>query len=77
MNKLKKMRESKGLSQAQLAKMSGIHYRTLQYYEQGRLDIGHCKIEKLISVALALDCDIEDIVDNKNVVELVRKYQEG
>lgn len=76
MNKLKRMRESKGLSQSQLAEKSGVHLRTLQYYEQGRLDFNHCKIEKIFSVALALDCDIEDILDNEETINTIRRYQE-
>lgn len=74
-SKLKKMRESRGLSQSQLAEKSGIHLRTLQYYEQGVLDFNHCKIEKIFSVALTLDCDIEDILDDEDVIDLVRRYQ--
>ena len=74
-NKLKHMRESRGLSQSQLADKAGIQLRTLQYYEQGVLDFNHCKIEKIFSVALVLDCDIEDILDNEETIDLVRKYQ--
>jgi transcriptional regulator with XRE-family HTH domain len=77
MNKLKKVRESRGLSQAQLAEKSGINIRTLQYYEQGVLDFNHCKIEKIFATALALDCDIEEILDNEETVALIREYQEG
>lgn len=73
--KLKTMRELKGLSQAQLAEQSGIHIRTLQYYEQGVLDFNHCKIEKIFSVALVLNCDIEDILDNEETIEIVKQYQ--
>lgn len=77
MTKLKSMRESRGLSQAQLAQKTGIHIRTLQYYEQGVLDFNHCKIEKIFAAALALDCDIEDILDNEETIALIREYQAG
>lgn len=77
MNKLKMVRESRGLSQAQLAKKTGINIRTLQYYEQGVLDFNHCKIEKIFATALALDCDIEDILDNEETIALIKEYQEG
>ena len=76
-NKLKAMRESKGLSQAQLSEKSGVHLRTLQYYEQNRLNINGCKVEKIFSLALALDCDIEDILDDPETIEKVRQYQEA
>lgn len=76
-HKLQAVRESRGLSQAQLAAKAGINVRALQYYEQGILDFNHCKIEKIFSVALALDCDIEDILDNEETIKLIRKYQES
>lgn len=77
MNKLKKMRESRGLSQSQLASMAGINLRTLQYYEQGVLNFNGCKIEKIFKVALALNCDVEDILDNPEAIKAVREYQEA
>lgn len=77
MNKLKTMREKKGMSQSQLAEASGLNIRALQYYEQGRLNFNHCKIEKVFKVALALDCDIEDILDDPDVITTIRNYQEA
>lgn len=77
MNKLKKMRESRGLSQLQLAEKSGIQVRTLQHYEQGVLNFDHCKIDKIFAVALALDCDVEDILTDENIIETIKKYQES
>ena len=77
MNKLKRMRESRGLSQSQLANLSGIHYRTLQYYEQGVLNFNHCKIDKIFKTATVLDCDVEDILDDPEAIKAVREYQEA
>lgn len=74
-NKLKAMREAKGLSQSQLAKKSGVHLRTLQYYEQGRLSFDRCRIDKICAVALALDCNIEDLMEGENVKDLLKAYQ--
>jgi len=76
MNKLKQMREARGMSQVQLAEKSGVHLRTLQYYEQGRLNFDSCKIEKIFAVALALNCDVEDILTDPQAIETIRKYQE-
>lgn len=76
-NKLKAMRESRGLSQAQLAEKSNIHLRTLQYYEQDRLDFDHTRFENILSIALVLDCNIEDILDDENVIEKIKQYQEA
>ena len=69
--KLKAVRESRGLSQSQLAKRSNVPLRALQYYEQGRLNFNHCKMYKIFSIALALDCDVEDILDDEETIEII------
>ena len=76
-SKLKSMRESRGLSQAQLAEKAGLQVRTLQNYEQGILNFDGCKIDKIFAVALALNCDVEDILTDENVIATIRKYQES
>lgn len=73
--KLKKMREKSGMSQSQFAKKTGIHYRTLQYYEQGQMDFDHARMDKIISAAVVLDCNIEDIVEDPAMIKIIKKYQ--
>ena len=63
MSKLKAIRESKGLSQAKLAEISGVNVRILQYYEQGYKDINKAQAITLYQVANALDCKIEDLLE--------------
>ncbi len=75
MTKLKKMRESRGLSQSQLAKMSGVSLRALQYYEQGRLNFNGAKVDKIFSIAFALGCDVEDILSDEKAIAAISKYQ--
>jgi transcriptional regulator with XRE-family HTH domain len=75
--KLKKMRESRGLMQKDLADMTGIKLRTLQYYEQGVLKFDSCRIDKIFNMALALDCDVEDILEDPDVIATIREYQES
>ena len=77
MNKLKAMREKRGLSQAQLSEQTGISYRTLQYYEQNQLNFDHCKIDKIMKTAIVLQCDVEDIIEDPEIIEVVRQYQES
>ena len=77
MTKLKKMRESRGLMQKEVADMAGIKLRTLQYYEQGVLNFDGCKIDKIFAIALALDCDVEDILEDPKIIATIREYQEG
>ena len=64
---LKAAREAAGYSQAQLAEKSGINKRTLQYYEQGYRNIDGASLETLVSLSLALNCKITDILENEKL----------
>lgn len=75
--KLKEMREKAGLSQSQLSKKAGIHYRTLQYYEQGQMSFDSARFDKIISTALVLNCKIEDLIENPEVIAKVKQYQDA
>ena len=63
MSNLKKIRESKNLSQAKLAEASGVSLRILQYYEQGYKDINKAQAITLYKLAQALECKIEDLLE--------------
>ncbi len=54
---LKKKRLAAGLSQSQLAKLTGIPVRTIQQYEQGQKDINKARAEYVIALSRALYCD--------------------
>lgn len=62
MNKLKQMREARGLSQSQLAKKSGVNIRLIQYYEQNYRDINKGQAATVLKLADALECDVRDII---------------
>lgn len=66
---LKLMRQKKGLSQSQLANVSGISVRTLQCYEQGSRNINLANLSTLVSLARALDCKVTDILTNEELIE--------
>lgn len=67
-NKLKELRKDKGLSQQALAEQIGVHYRTLQNWENGKTHIKPEKAEQLASffnvpvVHLLGYDDIEDLI---------------
>ena len=61
--RLKKLRESRGLTQAELAKVSGVSLRSIQMYEQRRKDINKASAETLYSLAKVLGCTIEDLIE--------------
>lgn len=59
---LKALRARSGLTQRELAALSGIKLRSVQLYEQGRMDIDKASVSTARSLARALDCSIEDLV---------------
>lgn len=64
MSKLKERRKAAGLSQSQLAeKVEGLTLRTLQYYEQGALDINRAAAIVVWRLAQVLGCDVCDLLD--------------
>ena len=64
--KLKKVREAAGLSQSELAKKSGVSLRSIQMYEQRQNDIDKAQGHTLYKLAVALGCDIEDLLERPN-----------
>lgn len=72
-NNLKKIRVSKGLSQQDLADATGISKRTIQCYEQGGKNIDNALLRTLCVLSLGLDCKIEDILEDEELIELYQK----
>lgn len=77
MVKLKEMRQTKGLSQAKLAEKARLNIRTLQHYEQGSKTFDHARLNTILKCAIALNCKIEDIIDNEEYIELIQKYEKS
>ncbi len=61
---LKRIRESRGLSQNELAEKSGVNLRNIQAYEQKNNDIDKAQAKILYKLSRVLGCDIEDILEN-------------
>lgn len=72
--KLQEKRIAAGLSQSQLAKLSGVPVGVLQHYEQGTRQIDGAKLETLADLAAALGCKISDILESAELAEKVRRY---
>lgn len=62
MSKVQKLRKAAGYTQRELAARSGLSIRTLQYYEQGVLDINKASAATVYRLALALGCRMEDLL---------------
>lgn len=61
---LKHIRTAKGYSQKQLAELSGVSLRSIQMYEQRQKDINKAQSDSLFHLAKALDCKMEDLLEN-------------
>ena len=61
---LKRIRESRGLSQSELSERSGVNIRNIQMYEQGANDIDKAQGNILYKLSRVLGCSIEDILEN-------------
>jgi len=72
MNRLKELRKEKGLSQQALANELGVHYRTLQNWENGESQIKPEKAEKLanffgVSIAHLLGYEDNDFKNETDI----------
>ena len=72
---LKEIRESRGMSQQDLADKTGINKRMIQAYEQGYRDINGAKLTKLVTFCLALECHLSEIVDDAQLVKELKAYE--
>lgn len=61
--KLQAQRKKCGYSQRELAEKSGVNLRTLQQYELGTKDIGKASVQAVVSLANALGCRVEDLLE--------------
>lgn len=78
MNKKEGIGKYKGLSQQALAQQIGVHYRTLQNWENGKTHIKPEKAEQLadffgVSVGYLLGLDT---TENDNITDLIAKVNE-
>ena len=60
---LKLLRQQNGLSQKELAEISGVPLRTLQQYEQRQKNINKAQAEYLVSLSTALNCSVEQLIE--------------
>ena len=60
---LKLLRRQNGLSQRQLAELSGVPQRTIQQYEQRQKNISHAQVEHLAMMAQVLKCDTTQLCE--------------
>ena len=61
--KLKRIRENRGISQSELAKLSGVKLRSIQMYEQRNKDINKASVATVYRLSKVLGCTIEDLIE--------------
>jgi len=62
--RLKELRKERDLTQAQLAKLSGVNIRQIQRIEAGGSDIGNVILRNAVSLAKALGVTAEELLDD-------------
>lgn len=60
---LKRIRTAYGFTQAELAKRSGVSLRSIQMYEQRNKNINKASADSMYSLAKALGCTMEDLIE--------------
>lgn len=73
--KLQDARKAAGMSQSQLADKANMNVRTLQHYEQGSKIFDNARIDTILNVCLALNCKIEDVIENEEYLTLIDQYK--
>lgn len=61
---LKRIRENRGLSQAELAEQSGVNLRNIQMYEQRVNGIDKAQANILYKLSRVLGCNVEDLLED-------------
>lgn len=59
---LKDIRKARGMTQEQLADLSGVSLAMIRKYEQGIRDINKASYETLVNLSTALSCDIGELM---------------
>jgi len=59
---LKAIRNARGLTQEELANISGVNIRSIRSYEQGDNEIEKAQVDTLLNLSKALCCTIEELI---------------
>ena len=72
--KLRVVRVQKGLSQSELATLTGIPIKTIHSYEQQK-NVDRARLSRLCRLCEVLGCNIADIIEDKKLIELFNKVK--
>lgn len=60
---LERVRREKKISRKKLAELSGVSFRSIECYEQGKNDINIANVQTVLALAKALEVPMEQILD--------------
>ena len=69
MTNVQKKRKDAGYTQRELAARARVSVRTLQYYEQGVLDINMAAAATVYRLAQALGCEMEELLELDSILD--------
>lgn len=73
--KLKALRVKSGLKQKDVALEAGLNLPVYSQYEQGIRNIDGCKLVTLLKICKVLECNLVDIVESPELIELLTLNQ--
>lgn len=76
MTKLKELRIKRGITQQELATMTNMNIRTLQYYEQGINKVDHARLNTILKLCIVLKCEIGNLMEDENWISLYENYMD-
>lgn len=76
MSKLQDQRIKKGITQQELSNKTDISKRTIEAYEGRYHNLSGAKLKTLLKFCEALNCRLEDIVEDRSLIEMIKKYYE-
>lgn len=74
--KIKELRLKAGLTQKELAEKSGMDIKVLMAYESGKRNLDNAKLETILNLCIALQCRLEDIIEDENIKEKIGRINE-
>lgn len=72
--KLKALRVKSGLKQKDVALEAGLKLPVYSQYEQGIRNIDGCKLITLLKICNALNCSLEDILEDQETLAALKEY---